>query len=362
MTHYEERLQQDLDRIKRKVATLGERVKTALDDAVRALLTGNESLAHMTVLRDGPINRRSRAIDTLCHEFIAVHLPSAGLLRLLSTIIRANIALERIGDYAVTICRESMQLGDVPRDNAAHELQQLADKARGMLADAITALNDIDADLARATIERASNLQRQLEQVYEDLITDEQYKEPSDLIAVFVVFNMLKRVSDQAKNLCEESIFAATGETKPAKVYKIAFVDRDNRLVGPMAEAIGKKSYASRCEFVSAGSAPADETHPALADFLDRHSISFVNSAPQSLDAKLVDIGRQHVIVSVAGSVQSHIDKVPFHTASLEWDIGPEPDATASPAEVQQRLEEIYRELAVHIRDLVELLSGPDAD
>ena len=216
MSHYEERLQQDLDRIKDRVLALGNLVKTALDDAVRALLTGNASLAHMTVLRDGPINRKTRAIDKLCHEFIAVHLPSAGLLRLVSTIIRANIALERIGDYAVTICRESMQLGDAPGSATAREMEQLADKARGMLADAISALNSSDPQLARATIERASNLQRQLESIYGDLIANQEYEEPHELIAVFVIFSMLKRVSDQAKNLCEETVLAATGEDKPA--------------------------------------------------------------------------------------------------------------------------------------------------
>ncbi len=362
MTHYEQRLQQDLDRIQGRVAALGALVKNALDDAVRALLTGNEPLAHMTVLRDGPINRKSRAIDNLCHEFIAVHLPSAGLLRLVSTIIRANIALERIGDYAVTICRESMQLGDVPRDATARELEQLADKARGMLSDAIDALNTTDAALARATIERASNLQRQLEAVYEQLIQSEHFSDRGELIAVFVVFNMLKRVSDQAKNLCEETVFAATGEAKPAKVYKILFVDREHRLVSQMAEAIGNKKYGTSCVFSSAGSAPADALHPELEKFLDQHSTAVGNNKPLSVENDAIDLSSQHVIVSVAGPVRSHVEKLPFHTAALEWDIGPEPDAAASAAEVQQRLEEIYRELAVQIRDLVELLSGADAD
>ncbi|MEL7447607.1 MAG: PhoU domain-containing protein [Pseudomonadota bacterium] len=362
MTHYEQRLQQDLDRIKRRVASLGGLVKNALDDAVRALLTGNEPLAHMTVLRDGPINRKTRAIDDLCHQFIAVHLPSAGLLRLVSTIIRANIALERIGDYAVTICRESMQLGDVPRNETASELEELADKARIMLSQAIDALNAMDAELAHSTIQNASNLQRELEAVYDSLIDNERLQDRGELIAVFVVFNMLKRVADQAKNLCEETIFAATGETKPDKTYKIVFVDRSHRLVSRMAEAIARKNYTDRCEFASAGSSPAGDVHPALSDFLDQHSIDVGDCLPRAIDDGSFDLTRQHVVVSVAGPIRSHVQKLPFHTTALEWDIGPEPDAAASAAEVQQRLEEIYRELAVQIRDLIELLSGPDAD
>ena len=40
----------------------------------------------------------------MCHSFVARHLPSAGHLRFVSSVLRLNVALERIGDYAVAIC------------------------------------------------------------------------------------------------------------------------------------------------------------------------------------------------------------------------------------------------------------------
>jgi phosphate transport system protein len=106
MTHYEQRLERDLSRIKQHLASLAESIEAAVEDAVHALLTGNGKLANTTVLGDQSINRASRALDRMCHGFIALHLPSAGHLRLVSSIIRGNLSLERIGDYAVTICRE----------------------------------------------------------------------------------------------------------------------------------------------------------------------------------------------------------------------------------------------------------------
>ena len=57
----------------------------------------DNELAYLTVLGDNPINRNSRKLDSLCHAFIARHLPSAGHLRLMSSIVRVNVALERIG-------------------------------------------------------------------------------------------------------------------------------------------------------------------------------------------------------------------------------------------------------------------------
>ena len=38
-------------------------------------------------------------------------------------------------------------------------------------------------------------------------------------------FSRLERITDQAKNICEQTIFAATGESKKAKDYNILFLD-----------------------------------------------------------------------------------------------------------------------------------------
>jgi phosphate transport system protein len=84
MSHYEERLENDLTRIRNSVSDMAEKVETAVKNALHALHTGNSKLAAATVLADHPINRSMRRIDQLAHSFIALHLPSAGHLRMLS--------------------------------------------------------------------------------------------------------------------------------------------------------------------------------------------------------------------------------------------------------------------------------------
>ena len=44
--------------------------------------------------------------------------------------------------------------------------------------------------------------------------------------ALLSALNHLERISDQAKNICEETLFTITGETKAPKVYKILFLDQ----------------------------------------------------------------------------------------------------------------------------------------
>ena len=74
MTHLEERLEQDLNKIHDRVAKMGAQVQEAVKDAVHALQTGNTKLAYATVLNDNPINRSMREIDRICHSFFAIHM------------------------------------------------------------------------------------------------------------------------------------------------------------------------------------------------------------------------------------------------------------------------------------------------
>ena len=167
MSHYEKRLENDLSHIREQVRLLAGRVETAVKNAVHALLTGDKELASRTILADGHINRAMREIDSLCHSFIAVHLPSAGHLRLTSSIFRANILLERIGDYAVTICREMFQLSAPPEGAAARGVELMAHEARHVLQQAVQAFDESNVEMARATAPMAEEVQATFSAVFQ---------------------------------------------------------------------------------------------------------------------------------------------------------------------------------------------------
>jgi len=360
MTHYEERLEKDLARIRNSVSDMAAKVETAVKNAMHALQTGNSKLAAATILADHPINRTMRRIDQLAHSFIALHLPSAGHLRMLSSVIRANIELERIGDYAVTIARESLQLSSPPGGPLAVELERVGSETRLMLRQSIEALNELNADKARATMVMEEQMENDLDLIYAELMTNDQRDAVKNLLAIFAVFTQLKRIADQAKNLCEETVFAVTGNMKAPKVYNILFVDEDNSCQSQMAVAIARKNFPGSGNYTSGGRHPAARLNPAMAGFLERHGVNIEGAAPAPLDLTPLELTRQHVIVSLQGPVASYFDKVPFHATPLEWDIAPAP-AQGDTAAYEAWLEEIYRDMAVQIRDLMELLRGEGA-
>ncbi len=359
MSHYEERLERDLSRIKQQLAVLAHRVEDAIGDAVHALLSGNDKLAHMTVLEDQSINRASRALDRMCHSFIALHLPSAGHLRLMSSIIRANLGLERIGDYAVTICRESVQLARRPEGLLARELELMAGESRQMLKQSVAAFIEGNADMAKATMSMADQVERTFDTVFSDLVGEGERLDIRDLFAYLVIFNMLERVSDQAKNICEDAVFAATGEGKADKVFRILFLDEDNSLLGPMAEAIARKNFPRNGEYRSAGRRTAP-LEPALIDFLKERGIDLSQYQPKALDLSHQELAELYVIVSLQGPAKSYLETIPFHTALLDWDIAGA-GREVPPEQRRQQYETLYREIAVQLSNLMAILSGEEA-
>jgi len=362
MSHYEERLEKDLVNIRSEVSKLAGWVDEAVNNSIHALLSGNEELANTTILHDGPINRKMREIDSMCHRFVAVHLPSAGPLRLISSVIRINIILERIGDYAVTISRELQQLSEVNAaldENAARGIELLANEVQLMLKQAITSFEESNMELAKSTIAMASQIDNTVGGLYQGLY-DENLNWPlKERFAIFSVYHRLERIADQAKNLCEQTVFTVSGQAKASKVYHILFLDDDNSCLSQMAEAVARKHFPESGVYQSvAGAAPAAKLSDGLLEFMDSHGMQTTDVAIRANDLTPIQLSGFHVIVSLQAPVRTYIKNPPFNTTSITWELGSVPEGCACNA---QAYENIHRELAVRIKDLMVLLRGEDA-
>lgn len=357
MSHLEERLEKDLKNIHDRVAEQADRVEEAVQNATHALRIGNKELAYATVLNDQPINRAMRAIDKLCHGFIAVHLPTGRHLRLLSSVIRVNIQLERIGDYAVTIAREAAQLSGPPGGTMLRELDRVSDETLLMLRQSINAFNDLNAEKARSTLVLASRMEDNLDAIYAEMMANTQREKIKETLAVFVVFTQLKRVADQALNLCNDTIFVDSGEQVSTTVFNILFIDDGNSCQSQLAEAIARKNFPNSGQYRSAGHHPASELHPAMVAFMEEHGLDQSDLKPSSLvELTSHEISDQNILVSLQGGISSYFPAIPFHTTALEWDVGPMPDKSDTAA-----VKNMYRELVLRINDLMVLLHGEGA-
>ncbi len=357
---YDERLQQDLNHIRSSVAEVSERVEHALKQAIRALLSQDKQLANETILGDLPINRTIRAIDRSCHYFVARHLPSAGHLRFVSSVMRMTIAIERIGDYAVTIAREAKTLKQPLSEDMKRMIERMAGEAFEMLHLAIQAFDERSVDLARTTMGLAYKLDRILDEAFDLLITKggADSRMMIDRFGTLIILNRLERVSDQAKNICEETIFANTGETKKRKQYHVPFLEESDDCLAQMAVAYARKTYPELGTFESAGLKPAAEINAGCALFLEQRGIFINQQRPKRLEDLPADWEANHVIVSLQGPVEQFVEQVPFHTVVLQWDLPATPRMPADWEAVSASFEDIYRALTAQVNVLVETLYG----
>ncbi len=356
MSHYEQRLEKDLENIRGEVSGLATQVKEAVKNSVHALLTANQDLASATILGDGPINRKMREIDTLCHHFIAVHLPSAGHLRLMSSVIRINIILERIGDYAVTISRELQRINGAPDKRLALGIELLSNEVQLMLKQAVASFDEDNAELARGTISMAAQIDNTVSGLYEELLDEQAGWSLIERFAVFSVYHRLERIADQAKNLCEQTIFTVSGEGKASKVYQILFLDEDNSCLSQLAEAVARKHFPTAGIFTSAaGNEPAQSLAAGLTDFMDSHGMDISDASPRAFDLTPAELNAYHVVISLKAPVTSYIDRIPFQTTALNWHLTSVPDDCSC---ADQDYENIHRELSVLIKDLMAMLRG----
>ncbi len=363
MALYEERLSKDLARIREEVAILGASVEKALRDAVASSLNGDRRLANQTVIDDHPINRRTREISRLCYGFLAVHLPGAGHLRQIASILRLVNELERIGDYAVTIAREALQLPHPPSGLLREEMEEMAGKAQGNLERAIAAFIDKNADLARDTKALAAQAKSRSDLVFGDLVKESESSSEKIqyLFDMLIIIGRLKRVSDRAKNICEETLFTITGEGKAPKVYKVLFLDPENNCQSQIAEAVARRAFPHSGEYASAGRTNKADLKPGLYNFLENQGLALGPVKPGILDPDPEKVAAYDVVVSLQGPISDYLPAQPFRTSYLEWDVGAAPNG-AGEAEAEAGYLAMYREIAARMRGLMETLRGEEAN
>jgi len=352
MKHYEARLQADLNLIRHRAGALAEGVRGAVSGAVNALIAGDSGAMYDLILGDGAYNRETRGIDAACHAFVARHVPAAGHLRFVSSVLRMTISIERIGDYAVTICRVGVHMDKDLSEQVVNDLTSLSDQASKMLKVATQAFLEGDADLARQTKKLAKAIDVTHDRVLVDILEGKTGQSMHDVARLLTVFDKLERVSDQAKNICEEVVFITTGETKVPKHYQILFLGSDGTFMVPLATALASRAFPDSGTYASAALNPGEAYSPLLGELSNLVAMNIPEGAPEPLVPLAPSPARYHVIVAINVD-EGGLPSIPFHSILQKWQIDRPTDLEGA--------KEAVNDLSAHIQSLMEALRGPDA-
>lgn len=332
MTHYEARLESDLADIRSQLRQLGAALEASLRQSVQALLGQDRDLAWETAIQDQSINRRAQVIDRMCHAFVARHLPSARHLRFVSSVLRVNISLERVGDYAVTICREANRIQELPEE-LRRDIEQRWKEAGEIFHHALQAFESGDEALARSTRKMTAGLARAYETMLLSLVqaTEAGSIRLPDSFSVLLVLNRLSRVCDQAKNLCEAAVYVATGEEKKGKVFKILLVDRSEGRIARVAQQLTESVLGESARVSCAHPIPDGGKNPTEAFGI------LPAEALQGID----------LVITLEPGLEPSLGRIPYHTVFLDW-------STADPSPTEAWIQAYRKRLG----ELSSILTG----
>lgn len=204
-----------LDELKQRLLRMSERAESLVDVAVESLLTRDADKAQAVIAGDHEVDQLEIEIESMAVELLALQQPMARDLRFIISAIKASSDLERVGDHAVNIAQSALSIishKSVITPDAA--IEEMARRARQMLAQAIDAFVRADGGLGRAVCLMDDEVDKLNDGLFRIVVTHilEDPKTISTAIELLLVGRNLERVADLSTNIGEDAVYLAEGK------------------------------------------------------------------------------------------------------------------------------------------------------
>jgi phosphate transport system protein len=200
---------EELETLKQTLLAMGGLVEDQIRRVVRALVERDSDLAQEVIERDREVNTYDVEVDEKCVELLALHQPTAGDLRFITTAMKIVTDLERIGDQAVNIAQRVVELNREPQLKPYIDLPRMAEQAERMVKESLDAFVARDTELARQVCGADDSVDAFKEQIFRELLTFmmEDAKTIPRAIRLILISRFLERVADHATNIAEMVIY-----------------------------------------------------------------------------------------------------------------------------------------------------------
>src|SRR5829696_8832944 len=221
----------EIQQVKDDVLMLGSMVEQALINSVESLKKRDIKAAEKIFAEDQEINKKRFAIENHLMVLIATQQPMAHDLRLLASCMEIISELERMGDYAKGISNINIRMGDTPLLKPLIDVPRMAEKSVSMLHRSLTAFVNEDVETAKKLPVEDDEVDALYNQIYRELMTfiiaDPKVIERANWL-LWVAHN-LERFADRVTNICERTIFIATGEMAEIKSTDDEFWEKQRK-------------------------------------------------------------------------------------------------------------------------------------
>lgn len=200
----------ELRKLNVRFMEMGINVSEQIYRSTKAFIEHDKELANEVVSDDREINGGEMQLENQALKLIALQQPVASDFRTIVSVLKASSDLERIGDHAVSIAKETILVKGNPR------VPQIEEKISAMTADIrkmLDAYVKADEKSARNIAQEDKKIDEQYK-VCRDLIVKEMQHETKTAVATssyLLVARLLERIGDHIVNLSEWIVYSKNG-------------------------------------------------------------------------------------------------------------------------------------------------------
>lgn len=213
--HISRRFNEELEQARNQIMKMGGLVESQVERGLKALLELDVELAEQMIADDVEVNRLELQIDENCTKILARRQPAASDLRLLLTIIKTITDLERIGDEAIKLGKNAIELARTDLSGRQYvELRNLGDRVKNTLSESLNAYARMDVDEALRLMEVDELINEECDNISRLLITRmmEDPQQIQNYLRISQCARALERIGDHAKNICEFVVYLVKGK------------------------------------------------------------------------------------------------------------------------------------------------------
>ena len=209
-----EKFDVELKTAQEELIVLSTMAVNALSKSMEALVTQDVDAALEVIEDDKDINQMEEFINDRVILLIAKQSPVATDLRRLIVTIKVASDMERVGDYAVNIAKETIRIGKQELLPQIGKIQQMQKLAVAMLRQVIDAF--VEEDIVKA--KEIAELDDQVDELYGDVIRrlmregGENPDKLSQITQLAFISRYMERSADHATNIAEQLFYLVRGQ------------------------------------------------------------------------------------------------------------------------------------------------------
>jgi len=198
-----------IEKLKTKIIKMCSIVDEQIGLAINSILNNDKTLADSVIEMEEKVDKFDVKIERICQKLFALNQPVAMDLRLIMSALKINSNLERMGDLASNIARNSKDLSKYPDFIKRINFEEIARTVREMTKKSFDSFINSDTELAKNVISSDNQLDNLVNKDSKILIEimKEKSENVENALIIHSVLQEIERIGDHAVNISEEVYF-----------------------------------------------------------------------------------------------------------------------------------------------------------